>query len=76
MIVSEVAHHATEHASWWRESLNIVRNPAHWIGEFSIEFFFAVFGVHALHKVAHTTARRVLRSMLKVRRAFTTGGLR
>lgn len=65
---------ATTHVAWWREYLGIVRNPAHYLGEFTIETIFAVIGVHAAHKVAHSTVHAVIRRARTIGHMAGRGG--
>lgn len=61
IIASEALRAAEESPGIVTELLDKLRNPADWAGEFTIEMVFAVVGVHAIHKVAHSTVHAVMR---------------
>lgn len=63
MIVAEVAERVAEHPDVWGQVWEMVTSPADYLGHFVIEGVFTIVGVHAVHKMAHTTvhsgARRI-----------------
>lgn len=64
---------AAAHVALWRQYLEIVRNPAHYLGEFTIETLFAIVGVHAVHKAAHSTVHAIVRRLHTIGRRAGRG---